>query len=280
MILPAFEGLTLTKGHAAGADYVIVPDLDRVRTIDGAAVAELCAERTGLGASGVLRISGRGPWRLEAWDRQGAKMSPTAGAQLLSAHYLAASLLTNEPVIEFDTAAGQARVAMVLGGYSIALPEPVIDPAAQERAFDRAVSIGELPGDRAGLTAGGHVVVAVSEAGELIDADLNDVQIDPADERSLALVHPQGQDTVTDIDGKRRRRNLARVRIAGHVIEGMAATAAALAAWAGPAISRLDIRGGQWEARLLGGTVEITGRPVLISEFMLTGRAGEAMPGE
>ncbi|MDO5723470.1 MAG: hypothetical protein Q4P33_03580 [Flaviflexus sp.] len=281
MIIPAFEGLTLSKGHAAGSDYIIVPDLDAGRTIVGEDVATLCARYTGMDAGGLMRISGRGPWRLEVWNDRGEQMvQPEAASLLLAAHYLAASLLSIDPVITFETASGTRTVAMVTGGYCVSLPAPVIDPAAQERAFDRAVSVPGVDGDRAGLSAGSHVVVALRQGGELLDAELAGIQIDPADDRPVALVHPYGSDAVADIDGKRRRRNLARVRALTNTIEALGATAAALAAWAGPAISRLDIAGSQWEVRLLGDTVEVTGRPVLISEFMLTGLAGEAMPGQ
>lgn len=281
MIIPAFEGLTLTKGHAAGADYIIVPDLDATRTIAGEDVAALCARHTGMDAGGLLRVSGRGPWRLEAWNDRGEELvRPEAASLLLAAHYLSASLLSVDPVITFDTAGGRRTVSMVTSGYSVNLPEAPIDPAARERAFDRAVSVPGVAGDRAGLAAGTHVVVALPEGGELLDAQLDGIMVDPADDRPVVLVHPYGHDAVADIDGKRRRRNLARVRAAGATIEALGATATALAAWAGPAISRLDIAGSQWEVRLLGDSIEVTGRPVLISEFLLAGLAGEAMPGE
>ena len=56
MIIPELEGVTLTKGHGAGNDFVMVPDLAGQRAISEQTVAAICDRHLGVGADGLIRV--------------------------------------------------------------------------------------------------------------------------------------------------------------------------------------------------------------------------------
>ena len=53
---PVFDGLTLTKGHGAGNDFVLVPDPLGARDISPEIVAQICDRHTGIGGDGLIRV--------------------------------------------------------------------------------------------------------------------------------------------------------------------------------------------------------------------------------
>ena len=50
------EGLTLTKAHGAGNDFILIPDFDGRLRLDAQTVAALCDRHRGVGADGVIRV--------------------------------------------------------------------------------------------------------------------------------------------------------------------------------------------------------------------------------
>ncbi len=51
-----FDGLTLTKGHGAGNDFVVVPDHLGELDISPETVAQICDRHTGIGGDGLIRV--------------------------------------------------------------------------------------------------------------------------------------------------------------------------------------------------------------------------------
>lgn len=51
-----FDGLTLTKGHGAGNDFVLVPDAVGALDIGPTVVSRMCDRHTGIGGDGLIRV--------------------------------------------------------------------------------------------------------------------------------------------------------------------------------------------------------------------------------
>lgn len=292
MIIPVLEGLTLTKGHAAGRDAIIVPDFDGRRDITPRHVELICDRRSGIGADALFRVvRGADIWRVDVWDSSGAVLDDPGVLTRLAAHYLHVSgllFLEDGTMIEVETVSGPRHVTRIGGGYAIALD--VALPATEEgirRGFDVAVTLDGVDGMRGGLTVASDrnsVVVAVEHADELTSAS-GTAQYDPAPEAAdLVLVYPEGDSMMTDFDGVERPITSFALRAFEHGTEKISSerairdAAVALHTWAGDGatgIYQATNGGYRTEVRLTGGAVEMTGPAEIVAEFNLAGSAGE-----
>lgn len=55
-MISQLESLTLTKGHGAGNDFVLVPDPDGALKISPEDVARICDRHVGIGGDGLIRV--------------------------------------------------------------------------------------------------------------------------------------------------------------------------------------------------------------------------------
>lgn len=297
MIIPALEGLTLSKGNAGGTDAIIVPDLDGHRDFGPDDIALICDRRSGVGADALMRIvrivggTGETGWRIDAWDASGDPIDDPGPLVRLAAHYLRVSgliLMEDGQTVDFETAGGPRAATRSGAGYAVAaaLALPASDEGL-ERGFDVAVTLDGVDGMMAGLTISSDrrsVVVAVEREEDLTSAT-GGVQYDPNPRApGLVLVHPEGDTAFLDFDGVERPATVFQLRAFERGVERPAGdrwvrdAAIALATWAGESATGIyHAESGRYrtEVRLTGGEVEITGMAEIVAEFMLTGLAGE-----
>ncbi|MGO1593026.1 MAG: diaminopimelate epimerase [Ancrocorticia sp.] len=92
---------TLTKGHGAGNDFIMVPDPEGALEISAADVAALCNRHTGIGADGLIRVvrsaasgameaRGDAPeWFMDYRNADGSIAEMCGNGVRVFAHYLA-----------------------------------------------------------------------------------------------------------------------------------------------------------------------------------------------
>lgn len=110
-------GLTLTKHHGLGNDFLVLIDLDGAHPVDEALARALCDRHRGVGADGVIRVSG-GPadgsaeltFELRNADGSPAEMSGN-GMRCLAQAALSAGIVEG-PVFSVATPAGSRRVTV------------------------------------------------------------------------------------------------------------------------------------------------------------------------
>lgn len=286
MIIPTLEGLTLAKGHAGGADLIFVPDIAGQRSISDEEVAAILDRQRGIGAGGLLRVvesahietDHTGQWFADLRPRR-----PLLPSELvLYAHYLRLSGLAefgDGDSITIASPDGSAQVTRTGSRYSIAYPYGVPGGAeAREQGYDTAVTIGGVDGMRGGLKVDcgvPHVVVALGHHVEASEAHLAEVACDPATTAIPVLVVPDGETTLTDVDGIERPVSTFSMFSRGDEVLATIAGAVALREWSGPTGPSI-FRSGEIEVRVFGDDVEVSLPAEIVAEFQLAGIAGEA----
>jgi len=70
--MAASGALTLTKHHGAGNDFLVLLDPDDARPLGADEVAALCDRHRGVGADGVIRVTGRGALSMDLRNADGS----------------------------------------------------------------------------------------------------------------------------------------------------------------------------------------------------------------
>ncbi|OBG72877.1 MULTISPECIES: diaminopimelate epimerase [unclassified Mycobacterium] len=138
--------MKFAKGHGTENDFVVLPDVDAVLTLDAGRVAALCDRRRGLGADGVLRVTTAGAalsagvldrlpegvgapdWYMDYRNADGSVAQMCGNGVRVFAHYLRASGL-------------ESRDAFVVA--SLAGPRPVTVHHADATAAQITVDMGK-----------------------------------------------------------------------------------------------------------------------------------------
>ncbi len=273
------SGLTFTKGHGTGNDFILVLDPDGLAPTDRPFVAALCDRHRGIGADGYIRAvrssslpEGRAllqtepaaEWFMDYRNGDGSVSEMCGNGVRVFAHFLLETSVAHLPEggeLAIGTRAGVKRVARSGTGYAVDMgPWEFIAPdAAVSRGMDSLVAVGGLDVDRPGLSismGNPHTVVALAEYEELGRTDLNRAPVvDPVPPlgTNVELVVPSdplvGDDGVGRLTMRVHERGVGETQSCG---TGACAAAAATRFWAGPTAPA------QWLVTVPGGVVGVT----------------------
>ncbi|MHB8293190.1 MAG: diaminopimelate epimerase [Acidimicrobiales bacterium] len=106
--------LRLTKHHGAGNDFLVLVDIDAQEPIDGRIASWLCDRHRGVGADGVIRLTGRsapGPaFEMELFNADGTVAETSGNGIRCAAQALAGAGLIGPGPELLQTAGGPARI--------------------------------------------------------------------------------------------------------------------------------------------------------------------------
>ncbi|WP_247828673.1 diaminopimelate epimerase [Arthrobacter antioxidans] len=272
-------GLSFTKGHGTGNDFVLTLDPDASAPDDAAFVASLCDRHRGIGADGYIRAvrssalpEGRAllqtdpdaEWFMDYRNADGSVSEMCGNGVRVFAHFLLASSVAELPEggeLAIATRAGVKRVTRSHDGYAVDMgPWEFIHPeAAVARGMDSLVEIGGLDVDRPALSVSmgnPHTVVALAESAELQQTELHrapGVQPVPPEGTNVELVVPSdplvGDDGVGRLSMRVHERGVGETQSCG---TGACAAAAATRFWAGQGAPA------RWQVTVPGGVVGVT----------------------
>ncbi|PPB49391.1 diaminopimelate epimerase [Arthrobacter pityocampae] len=271
-------GLSFTKGHGTGNDFVLTLDPDASAPDDAAFVAALCDRHRGIGADGYIRAvrssalpEGRAllqtapeaEWFMDYRNADGSVSEMCGNGVRVFAHFLLSSAVADLPEggeLAIATRAGVKRVTRSHDGYAVDMgPWEFIHPdAAVARGMDSLVEIGGLDVDRPALSismGNPHTVVALAESAELQRTELHrapTVQPVPPEGTNVELVVPAdplvGDDGVGRLSMRVHERGVGETQSCG---TGACAAAAATRFWAGQGAPT------RWQVAVPGGVVGV-----------------------
>lgn len=276
-LLRQLNGMSFTKGHGTGNDFVLLRDSDGDLELTPAHVSALCDRHLGIGADGLIRAvpsselpEGRelldavpeAVWFMDYRNGDGSIAEMCGNGVRVFVHFLAETGTIDLPVgghVVIGTRAGARTVHRTETGYSISMgPWSFIDPEmALESASDSLVRASGLPEPRPALSismGNPHTVVALSPQEDLDQVNLHEKpQVDPVPPNgtNVEFVVPQ-EPLVSDGIGHVRMR--VHERGVGETMScgtGACAAAAAVRVWAGA--EGAD----SWLVDVPGGTVQV-----------------------
>jgi diaminopimelate epimerase len=275
--LTQLSGLSYTKGHGTGNDFVLVADPDGETELAPDHVEALCDRHFGIGGDGLIRVvesthllEGRdllaqhpeARWFMDYRNGDGSVAEMCGNGVRVFAHYLVSRGLVDLAVgqsVTIGTRAGIRTVTRLEDGYAIDMgPWTYIDPElARERASDSLVLAAGLVDPRPALSismGNPHTVVALSEADDLADLDLTkqpNVEPVPPNGTNVEFVvaaDPLFLDGVGRLDLRVHERGVGETLSCG---TGACAAAAAVRVWAGDEDALV------WQVGVPGGTVGV-----------------------
>ncbi|WP_083701917.1 diaminopimelate epimerase [Tersicoccus sp. Bi-70] len=255
-----WSGVTLTKGHGTGNDFVVLADPDGSRPVDEPTAAALCDRHRGIGADGMIRAvpsrllpEGRAlldaepaaEWFMDYRNADGSLSEMCGNGVRVFAEFLRREgLATVEPgtVLPIGTRGGVKYVRAVDGGYAVDMgPWTLIDAAtARERGADALVRTDGVDVDRPAVSismGNPHTVVALASVAELDALALTRApSVDPLPPAgtNVEFVVPAdplvGDDGVAALAMRVHERGVGETQSCG---TGACAAAAAIRFWAG-----------------------------------------------
>jgi diaminopimelate epimerase len=272
-------GLSFTKGHGTGNDFLLTLDPEGAAPTDASFVAALCDRNRGLGADGYIRAvrsaalpEGRAllqtepeaEWFMDYRNGDGSVSEMCGNGVRVFAHFLLAkgvAALPDGGALAIGTRAGVKRVTRSGNGYAVDMGpwEFIFPEAAVARGMDSLVGIGGLDVDRPALSismGNPHTVVALAEHAELERTELYrapEVRPVPPAGTNVELVVPSdplvGDDGVGRLQMRVHERGVGETQSCG---TGACAAAAATRYWAGEGAPA------QWLVSVPGGVVGVT----------------------
>ncbi|MHA7294632.1 diaminopimelate epimerase [Arthrobacter sp. HLT1-21] len=276
-------GVSFTKGHGTGNDFVLITDPDGALEIGPDDVRTICDRHRGIGADGLIRAirsqylpEGRAllqgdpsaEWFMDYRNADGSLSEMCGNGVRVFVHLLVSAgllSLAEGATVSIGTRGGIKVVERSPDGYSVDMGpwEFIFPDVATARGTDSLVEATglEVPRPALSISMGNpHTVVALAdpaelEATRLFDAPL--VQPAPADGTNVEFVVPHDP-LVNDGVGQVRMR--VHERGVGETLScGTGACAAAVATrfWAGaeaPLVWRVEVPGGVVGVRFHAGT--------------------------
>ncbi len=272
-------GLSFTKGHGTGNDFVLCLDPEGTGPIDTSFVAALCDRHQGIGADGFIRAvrsaalpEGRAllqtepaaEWFMDHRNADGSVAEMCGNGVRVFARFLLAKAVAELPdggQLAIGTRAGIKRVTRSGDGYAVDMGpwEFIFPEVAVARGMDSLVDVGGLDVDRPALSismGNPHTVVALAEHAELHATLLHrapTVQPAPPEGTNVELVVPSdplvGDDGVGRLTMRVHERGVGETQSCG---TGACAAAAATRYWAG------DGAPAQWLVSVPGGVVGVS----------------------
>lgn len=287
MITPVFEGRTLTKAHATGNDFILVPDFDGRMVIDPESVAKICHRRFGIGADGLIRVvrtaridgyedlASEAEWFMDYRNADGSLAEMCGNGVRAFVHYLRIQGivdLANGTAISVATRGGIKRVTFDDTTYTVDMGEYGL-PFGAAGADTRVTVPGVGSFDALSVTMPNpHTVVILDTEDQLDAARLTE---DPAYEPMPA--HGTNLELIVASEPVARMRVLER-----GVGETYACGTGTCAAALGVLLNRgkqegsvtIESPGGRLDVRIEAGRAYLTGPAILVAEFGLIGVAG------
>lgn len=272
-------GVSFTKGHGTGNDFILTLDPEGSLALDVPFVARACDRHVGIGADGFIRAvrstalpEGRAllstepdaEWFMDYRNGDGSVSEMCGNGVRVFVHFLIAHGVVDLPdgaTLPIGTRGGVKRVSRSGEGYAVDMgPWDLIDPeAAAARGTDAIVDVAGLDVDRPALSismGNPHTVVALAEYEELGTANLHTAPIVrpvPPHGTNVELVVPSeplvGDDGVGRVTMRVHERGVGETLSCG---TGACAAAAAIRYWAGAGAPD------QWLVGVPGGTVGVT----------------------
>ncbi len=273
-----FAGITLTKGHGTGNDFVLLTDTDGQLELDDALVASVCDRHLGIGADGLIRairserlvegrnlldLAPRAEWFMDYRNADGSVSEMCGNGVRVFVHYLIhEGLVTLEEgqTLTIGTRGGPKTVAKIDSGYAVDMgPWGFINgDEARDSGSDCLVTARGLRTPRPGvsITMGNpHTVVALAGEEKLEKLGLESaptVRPTPADGTNVEFVVPmdsEEHETIGRIAMRVHERGVGETQSCG---TGACAAAAATRFWAG------DDAPDEWVVEVPGGAVGTT----------------------
>ena len=299
-VILQLESLTLTKGHGAGNDFVLVPDPDGAMKISPEIVARICDRHTGIGGDGLIRVIRTGAlvgedpsltgvlgeaslpeWFMDYRNADGSIAEMCGNGVRVFVHYLRCQGLVDlEPggSVAVATRGGIKNVTFDAPDYTVDMGEYQL-PFGSGGA-DTLVSIPGV-GERVALSVAmpnPHTVVLLENDDELAAADFHATPIyDPVPEfgtnLELAVDHPgagaaSGLKTTERVEMRVLERGVGETLACG---TGTCAVALAVLFARGESEGIVPIHspGGNLSVRIEAGRAYLTGPAELVADLTL-----------
>jgi diaminopimelate epimerase len=293
------SGLSFTKGHGTGNDFILVADRDGTVDLTAADVAAACDRHRGIGADGLIRAvpssflpEGRAllqqapdaEWFMDYRNGDGSVSEMCGNGVRVFVHFLVSHGLIDlaeGATVAVGTRGGVKIVERSADGYSVDMgPWEFIYPdAAAARATDSLVEADGLQVARPGLSVSmgnPHTVVALAEIAELRATRLFDApSVDPLPPNGtnveFVVPHdPLMHDGVGQVSMRVHERGVGETLSCG---TGACAAAVATRFWAGedaPDVWSVTVPGGVVGVRFRLGAggdehVHLSGPAVLVA---------------
>ncbi|MDO5634645.1 MAG: diaminopimelate epimerase [Micrococcus sp.] len=256
---PALSGLSFTKGHGTGNDFVLIADPDGSVELSAESVAALADRHQGVGADGVIRAvpssaldegqalleqAPHAEWFMDYRNADGSVSEMCGNGVRVFVHFLIDQELVTLPhgeTLSIGTRAGVKHVTRLEHGYAIDMgPWSYIEPdLARETASDSAVAVPGLDDPRPALSismGNPHTVVPVGSFEELAEIDLHHAPlVEPTPPHGtnvefVAAFEPMIREGVGRIRMRVHERGVGETQSCG---TGACAAATAMRAWAG-----------------------------------------------
>ncbi|GGC95430.1 diaminopimelate epimerase [Tersicoccus solisilvae] len=299
-----WTGVTLSKGHGTGNDFVLLADSDDERPVDAATAAALCDRHRGIGADGFIRavpsaalpegrallaVEPRVRWFMDYRNADGSLSEMCGnGVRVFAAFLVREGLATVAPgeVLPVGTRGGVKYVRVVDGGFSVDMgPWTLIDAdTAVTRGTDALVRTDGVDVDRPAVSismGNPHTVVALASVAELEELALvraPTVTPLPPEGTNVEFVVPAdplvGPDGVASVTMRVHERGVGETQSCG---TGACAAAAAVRFWAGagaPDRYTVTVPGGVVGVAFVAGPdgaehVELSGPAALVGNVTL-----------
>lgn len=269
------DELPFVKGHGAGNDFVVVPDVDGRRELTADQVRWICDRHTGIGGDGLLRVvrtehvagfedvAGLAEFFMDYRNADGSIAEMCGNGARVFVRYLHSAGLVMEPAVVIATRGGLRSTTVNEDGTI------TVDMGAATSSEDRpSVRVGSNVWQATPvLVPNPHAVVFVDDLEEVGDLSVEPI-IEPAD------AFPQGANVEFVV-----RRGPAHVAMRVHergVGETMACgTGACAVAWVArrqgvmqdlPETYRVDVPGGRLDiTETAAGTLLLTGPAQIVA---------------
>ena len=261
--------INITKGHGTGNDFVLTLDEQGQLDLTPQLISKICDRHFGVGADGFIRVvrssaipEGRSvleqepgaEWFMDYYNADGSIAEMCGNGVRVFARYLTNKGLVNlgnSDTLSVGTRAGVKDVQRNMAGFAVDMGRwkleaaPVLVHAANLKVA--------RPGQ--GINVGNpHVVVALADASELADLDLNRApMLEPIPENGANIEFVVPNDPMVK-DGVGRVSMRVYERGVGETLScgtGIVAAALATRNWAGAGAPN------QWQVTVPGGTLGV-----------------------
>ncbi|MFJ5955798.1 diaminopimelate epimerase [Paenarthrobacter sp. NPDC092416] len=300
----SLAGLSFSKGHGTGNDFVLIADPGDVHEITPEQVAQLCDRHLGIGGDGLIRAvpsrflaEGRelleqdasAEWFMDYRNGDGSLSEMCGNGVRVFVHFLIAQGLVelgHGESLTIGTRGGIKKIVRTAQGYAVDMGpwEFIFPQEATSKAMDALVSADGLEVARPGLSVSmgnPHTVVALAELSELAATQLFKAPLvdpKPVNGTNVEFVvpaEPLVHDGVGTITMRVHERGVGETQSCG---TGACAAAVAIRHWAGtgaPNAWHVNVPGGVVDVKFFPGEggrehVELSGPAVIVASGTLS----------
>lgn len=298
------HGLTFSKGHGTGNDFVLIADPEDAHQISPEQVAALCDRHLGIGGDGLIRavpsrflpegrqlldVDSDAEWFMDYRNGDGSLSEMCGNGVRVFVHFLIEQglvILNAGESLTIGTRGGIKKIVRTADGYAVDMgPWEFIFPQdATSKAMDSLVSADGLEVARPALSVSmgnPHTVVALAELSELKSTQLFKAPVvdpKPVNGTNVEFVvpaEPLVHDGTGNITMRVHERGVGETQSCG---TGACAAAVAIRHWAGegaPDAWRVNVPGGVVWVRFFPGEsgrehVELSGPAVIVATGSLS----------